>query len=310
LEPRKLRAKLILKDLDKIGLNGYEAKSYLSLLERTNLTAAEVARIAGIPRAKVYEILESLTSRGYCQTIPGKVRRYSAMNPSALKDIFIEEERDRLETQLEKLRSEMKLKEAELAQSIKTADVLVDLLSPLYEKGRTETDPLDYIEIIKEPLQLQKRIIQLINSAQQEILVFSEPPTLISRQKILEQIEHEKESLQKGVISKCIYQYPDTGEQQRWMLEYIALAQEAGEQARAIPQIPIRMMIFDERVVVFILEDPILHKPSRTTQIIEHRSLARSLKILFETIWNRADDLETLKKRASEDNIGNDGLDK
>jgi hypothetical protein len=61
------------------------------------------------------------------------------------------------------------------------------------------------------------------------------------------------------------------------------------------------MMIFDEKIVVFILEDPIHHKPSRTTQIIEHRSLARSLKILFETIWERADDLEMFKKNIQDE---------
>jgi len=290
-----LRAKLILKDLDKFGLNSYEAKSYLSLLERTSLTAAEVARIAVIPRAKVYETLESLTSRGYCQIIPGKVRRYSAMNPSALKDIFILEEKERLESQLQKLREEIRIKENELTQSIKTADGLVDQLSPLYEKGRTETDPLDYIEIIKDSLPLQKRILQLIDSAEKEVLVFSMPPSLISRQQILEQIEHEKESLKKGVVSKCIYQYPETQDQKRWLHEYITLAQEAGEQARIIEKIPIKMMIIDKRIVVFTLEDPIHHKPSGTTQIIEHRSLANSLQILFDTIWERADDLDALK---------------
>lgn len=290
-----MRAKLILKDLDKFGLNSYEAKSYLSLLERTSLTAAEVARIAGIPRAKVYETLESLTSRGYCQTIPGKVRRYSAMNPSALKDIFIKEEKERLESQLQKLREEIKSKENELKQSIKTADGLVDQLSPLYEKGRTETDPLDYIEIIKDSLPLQKRILQLIDGAEKEVLVFSMPPSLISRQQIFEQIEHEKESLKKGVVSKCIYQYPETQDQKRWLHEYITLAQEAGEQARIIEKIPIKMMIIDKRIVVFTLEDPIHHKPSGTTQIIEHRSLASSLQILFDTIWDRADDLDALK---------------
>lgn len=305
-----MRAKLILKDLDKFGLNSYEAKSYLSLLERTSLTAAEVARIAGIPRAKVYETLESLTARGYCQTIPGKVRRYSATNPSALKELFIEEEKERLESQLNKLREEIKQKENELAQNLKTADGLIDQLSPLYEKGRAENDPLDYIEIIKDSLPLQKRIIKLIDAAEKEVLVFSMPPTLISRQQILEQIEHEKESLKKGIVSKCIYQYPTTVDQKRWLYEYITLAQEAGEQARIIDQIPIKMMIFDERIVVFTLEDPIHHKPSGTTQIIEHRSLARSLKILFETIWDRADDLDAfslniMKCSQSQDNKNN-----
>jgi hypothetical protein len=217
------------------------------------------------------------------------------MNPSALKELFIEEEKERLESQLDKLREEIKQKENELAQNIKTADGLIDQLSPLYEKGRTENDPLDYIEIIKDSLPLQKRVLQLIDAAEKEVLVFSMPPSLISRQQIFEQIEHEKESLQKGIASKCIYQYPTTVDQKRWLHEYITLAQEAGEQARIIDRIPIKMMIFDERIVVFTLEDPIHHKLSGTTQIIEHRSLAGSLKILFETIWDRADDLDALR---------------
>ena len=290
-----MQPKLILKDFDKFGLNSYEAKSYMSLLERNRLTAVEVARLAGIPRAKVYETLETLTSRGFCHTIPGKVKKYSAVNPSAMKDIFVQMEREKLESKLEKLRDEIKEKEAELDTKIKSADGLVKKLAPMFERSRSEHDPLEYIEIIREPLQLQNRICQLIDSAEQEVLVFSKPPSLASREKILEQIELEQESMKKGVISKCIYEIPQTLEQKKWLLEYIGIAARAGEQAKVIKEIPIKMMIFDERVVVFTLEDPVFHKPSTTTQIIEHRSLAKSLKILFETIWNQAEDFALLE---------------
>ena len=287
--------KLILRDFDKFGLNSYEAKSYLSLLERNRLSAVEVARLSGIPRAKVYETLETLTERGFCHTIPGKIKKYSAVNPSALKDIFIQMEREKLEAKLEKLRDEIKHKENELTDKIKSADILVKRLEPLFERSRTENDPLEYIEIIREPKQLQNRICQLIDSAEKEALVFSKPPSLASREKILEQIELEKESMKKGVISKCIYEIPQTIEQRQWLREYIEIASKAGEQARVTNQIPIKMMIFDEKVVVFTLEDPIFHKPSTTTQIIEHRSLASSLKILFETLWNQALDYSVLE---------------
>ncbi len=299
-----MQPKLILKDFDKFGLNTYEAKSYLSLLERNRLTAVEVSRIAGIPRAKVYETLENLTSRGFCHTIPGKVKKYEAVNPVALKDIFIQMEREKLELKLDKLRDEIKQKEQELTGKIKSADGLVKKLTPLFERSRSENDPLDYIEIIKESTQLQNRICQLIDSAEKEVLVFSKPPSLADREKILQQIELEKESLKKGVLSKCVYEIPQTEEQKQWLFEYMKLAIEAGEQARVIPEIPLKMMIFDEKVVVFILEDPLFHKPSATTQIIEHRTLAKGLKMLFDTIWNQALGCEVLLKQ-NDDIAGN-----
>jgi HTH-type transcriptional regulator, sugar sensing transcriptional regulator len=283
-----VQPKLILKDFDKFGLNSYEAKSYLSLLERNRLTAVEVSRIAGIPRAKVYETLENLSSRGFCHTIPGKVKKYSAVSPSALKDIFIQMEREKLEMKLDKLREEIKAKEEELGSKIKSADGLVKKLTPLYEASRSEHDPLEYIEIIKETNQLQNRICQLIDSAEREVLVLSKPPRLEDRDIILQQIDLEKESLKKGVISKCVYEIPKNDDQRKWLYEYITLASGAGEEARVIEQIPIKMMIFDEKVVVFTLEDPLLHKPSTTTQVIEHSSLAKGLKILFQTVWDQA----------------------
>ncbi len=283
-----MQPKLILKDFDKFGLNSYEAKSYLSLLERNRLTAVEISRIARIPRAKVYETMENLAARGFCQTIPGKVKKYSAVSPAALKNIFVQMEREKLEEKLEKLRSEIKLKEQELTTKIKSADTLVKKLTPLYEASRSENDPLDYIEIIREWTQLQNRICQLIDSAESEVLVFSKPPALESRNDILQQIEMEKESLRRGVVSKCIYEMPKNEDQKGWLIEYICLATAAGEEARVIDEIPIKMMVFDRRIVVFTLEDPLLHKPSSTTQIVEHRSLAKGLCILFETLWDQA----------------------
>jgi hypothetical protein len=209
-------------------------------------------------------------------------------------------EREKLDLKLEKLRDEIKLKEQELAGKIKSADGLVKKLTPLFERSRSENDPLDYIEIIKEPMQLQNRICQLIDSAEKEVLVFSKPPSLADREKILQQIELEKESLKKGVLSKCVYEIPQSEEQKQWLFEYMKLAIDAGEEARVIPEIPLKMMIFDEKVVVFILEDPLFHKPSATTQIIEHRTLAKGLKMLFETVWNQSLDSDVLIKQSDE----------
>lgn len=51
--------------LNKIGLSDAESKVYLTLLQRGNLTGYEASKLAGIPRSKVYNILENLTKKGF-----------------------------------------------------------------------------------------------------------------------------------------------------------------------------------------------------------------------------------------------------
>lgn len=50
--------------LQQLGFSEYEAKVYLALLAHPGITGYEVGRHSGVPRAKVYEVLESLTRRG------------------------------------------------------------------------------------------------------------------------------------------------------------------------------------------------------------------------------------------------------
>ncbi len=51
--------------LTRLGLTMYEAKAYLALTRRGSSTAAEVARIAGVPRQRIYDVLAELVERGH-----------------------------------------------------------------------------------------------------------------------------------------------------------------------------------------------------------------------------------------------------
>jgi len=285
---------LILKNLDKFGLNSYEAKSYLSLLEKSQLTASEVSRLAGVPRSRIYETLENLESMGLCHTLPGKIKIYTASSPQNLKDLLVLREKEKIEARLQKLRTEISENEQGLAEKISSAEKMVERLMPAYEKGRLQHDPLDYIEIIKEDNQLQRRVCELIDGAEKEVLGLSKPPLLEDRDKVLEQLDRETDSINKGVTSKCIYEIPKKIEQLNWLKEYIGKVSQLGEQAKVIEELPIKMLIFDRKTVIFQLEDPISFKPSTTTQIIQHKSLANSLKILFDTLWAQAQDIACL----------------
>jgi sugar-specific transcriptional regulator TrmB len=50
--------------LMEIGFGSYEARAYCALLMKSPANGYQIARQSGIPRAKIYECLERLVSRG------------------------------------------------------------------------------------------------------------------------------------------------------------------------------------------------------------------------------------------------------
>ena len=51
--------------LQQLGLNAYEARSYLVLIGHPRFKALELAARAHVPRQKIYEVLDSLAEKGF-----------------------------------------------------------------------------------------------------------------------------------------------------------------------------------------------------------------------------------------------------
>lgn len=54
----------IVQRLKKLGFNEYEAKSYVSLVKQGPVSAYQVSKESGIPRARIYDVLNSLVEKG------------------------------------------------------------------------------------------------------------------------------------------------------------------------------------------------------------------------------------------------------
>ncbi|MBI4045155.1 MAG: TrmB family transcriptional regulator [Candidatus Diapherotrites archaeon] len=65
----------------KLGLNEYESKAYLCLLERGVASASSVSSFGGIPRARVYDVLASLEKKGFVEKKAVKPVSYFAVRP-------------------------------------------------------------------------------------------------------------------------------------------------------------------------------------------------------------------------------------
>src|SRR5918998_544079 len=87
----------LVRHLGQLGLTSYEAKAYLALIRRDSFTAAQVARQAGLPRQRIYDVLGSLVQKGLASTRPGSVVKYAATAPDLAVERLIEAHRQDLQ---------------------------------------------------------------------------------------------------------------------------------------------------------------------------------------------------------------------
>ena len=60
---------------------------------------------------------------------------------------------------------------------------------------------------------------------------------------------------------------------------------EVGEEARFVEALPLKLVIIDETIVMFGMEDPVAGRPDLTIMVVEHPQLAGVLKIAFTAVW-------------------------
>jgi len=249
-----------------LGLNGYEASAYIALTRRDRATGAEVARIAGLPRQRIYDVLDGLVGRGLATVEPGRPAYYTAVAPDQAIGLLLEAHR------------------AALGELEEDAARAVALLTPAFRAGRSETDPLNFIEVLREPAAIAKRFGELQAAAQRELLIFTKPPYAVEPGENLEGLELLGRGVQaRSLYERTVYDNPAVAEVVR---SFVA----AGEQARVVDQLPLKLVIIDERVTLFTMEDPVAGSTDLTITIVEHPSLARLHKLAFERAWQQGED--------------------
>ena len=143
-----------INDLIMIGLTESEAKVYFYLLKKKNFTATEISKLAHVSRPKVYEVLGKLAKRGLCTETLGRIRKYSAVNPEVgFDNLFKEFEKKK-----------------------KIVSNLSKALFPLYHSEKENTDPLDYIQVIREKNSIVEKVASLERMTKYEVITFNKPP--------------------------------------------------------------------------------------------------------------------------------------
>ena len=164
----------VISSLNALGLTQYESRVYATLVRESVATAKDVSNACNIPYGKVYEILASLTSKGFVSMFPTKPMRYKAISPGKIIKLVKEEELEKIET---------------------AAKVIKEELSHIV-RGNELNGNQNVFWVINGKYAIIKKIEEMIKNAKNKVLVFMPGESFSSLDDTVDLIEN---ACKKGV---------------------------------------------------------------------------------------------------------------
>src|SRR6516164_3397476 len=254
------------RKLQAMGLNAYEARSYLVLIGHPRFKALELAARAHVPRQKIYEVLDSLVEKGFAQVVQEKTKLFSAVEPSLAIPGYLARKRQSLEQ--------------ELTDNGRAGGALIDDLKTLYSEGQGGRGTLDFLRIVTEPAQTAAEYRRMLAEVKAEYLEFSRPPYAVDPldEKLV------KQAGSNGVACRLLLEAASLDDEHRQRLtEYMA----AGVAVRIANSLPMKLAVFDGRHGMIALLDPVITRPTWTAVVFDHEGMGEAMKGLFEDHWRR-----------------------
>ncbi len=136
------------KSLEKIGLTGYEIKTFATLLNTGEITASDLSQKCGVPYSKIYEVLGGLEEKGWIGSDNSRPTKYFAKSPNSA------------------LQTTKQRREEEFAKNQK---VILNDLNPIYKKSGTAERP--DIWVLTGTMNIATRILEMIETCREEVLI-------------------------------------------------------------------------------------------------------------------------------------------
>lgn len=178
-----------LKKVKDFGLNSYEAKIWTALLSRGVSTAGELSDIAGVPRSRSYDVLESLEKKGFIIMKIGKPIKYIAIPPEEV----VERVKKKISTDA--------IEKSKVLDSLTGSDVLKEL-NILHTQGVDMVNPSELTGVIKGRNQIYNHLSTMIKNAKNSVVLMTSEEGLIRKHKHLH--KSFKKAKEKGVNIKIL----------------------------------------------------------------------------------------------------------
>jgi DNA-binding NarL/FixJ family response regulator len=253
--------------LEPLGVSEFEERVYRAVLAEPESTRARLVEILGGPDQGVTRALRRLEDLGLVRRIDDRPRRFAPTYP----DVAIEGLLQRRQQELLQVRAGA----AELVGE--------------YHQGRRD-DPGALVEILTGERAAARRFAELQASCRDELLLFDRPPYAAPPDN-----PQQDTVLARGVRWRTIYaseslQRPDAR-------AHVQRLVAAGEEARVLPGLPLKLVIVDRHTALLPLT---LDSALAQTAVIHRSTLLDAMVNLFEIYWERALPLDERAPAADE----------
>jgi len=261
-----------------LDLTEYEATALEELLLLGRTTAPDLAEATGIPKARIYGVLESLSEAGYVKVIPGRPKRYEPHEPSAIVDRAIENRRHGYE----RFREDIEAIE----------ESFVDAYAPVRDRGVDELSPTEdlfHVVDVGEPSERETR--RLFREADKAVSVLTKSFGYVESVEVA-----MREAIDRGVDIDVLMLTPEylseTNRQRQAEIRTI-LAEEFPEVTVRVSErvLPWRGTLadpsleYDSGQGLLVVEQEEIPNHHRQAAVTENPSFVAGLWQYFDLLW-------------------------
>jgi len=249
------------------------------------MSASEIAGDAKIRRTDVYNILKSFVEKGYSNEIEtNSVLKYELIDP----DIILDKLERKINTQRQK--------------ELDTLKETFNELKPLHRTKESESVKRVNIELIRGYNQHREtKFLELLKKAKKEIIFMVK----LEHAAADELDENAQKFMKGGGVIKSLYQISDNfriKKDNKWskgsvsdLIKSCEFFEKSGEILK-LSHLPVpNMTIFDREIVFLNITDKTLPKHNEADVIIKNKEFAENMIIVFESLWEKAQELQTFK---------------
>lgn len=263
--------------LERLGLTEYEQTALAELLTLGRTTAPNLAEATGIPKARIYGVLDSLADEGYVKEIPGRPKEYQPRSPDDILDRAAENERQAFEDfrrDVEAMRADFL---AEFGPRYRQASEDITPTEELFhvvdvgEPSETETRRLyheatERVNVITKSLEYFDAIESALAAAVDAVpvdVLFLHP----------DRLEPENRPIQATIVDRLTTEYPSVGVR------------------FSTGKLPWRGTLIDPDMdyetgeAIFLVEEPDVPNHMRQAALTENGSFVAGLKRDFDLVW-------------------------
>jgi DNA-binding CsgD family transcriptional regulator len=241
--------------LASVGVAELDELVYRNLLTRPGTSQAELAALLAQGGARIGAALRRLEQRGLVSHVGGRPKRFVPTMPEVAVESLVNS------------------RQQELLQ----ARAAVLELSAEYRAGRQD-DPGELVEILTGEVAVARRFDEVQSSCTSELMLFDRPPYAAPPDNPL-----QRTVLGRGVRWRTIYAPESLEGDGRRAHVHDMIA--AGEEARLLPGLPMKLVIVDRRVALLPLT---LENGLQQSAVIHRSTLLDAMVTLFEVFWERA----------------------